>query len=103
MNLKSWKLWGALATAGIGVAVNFATEWKYNLLVWAAVLVLVVLAVWLDSMAEQSGKLGATGSREQRKPPVLCWEERNGDARRTVSTTSEKVATEFLKRVPPPL
>lgn len=47
MNLKSWKLLGALATAGVGVVVNLATEWKYNVLAWAAVPGLVGLAVWL--------------------------------------------------------
>lgn len=103
MSLKSWKLWGALATAGVSVAVNLATEWKYNVLAWLAVPVLVVLAVWLGSMADQSGRRGVPGRRVQQISPVLRWDERSGDARRTVSTTSVEVATEFLKRVPPPL
>ena len=100
MNLKSWKLWGALVTAGTAVAVNFATEWKYNVLVWLVVLGLVLLAVWLDSKADQGGRRGGS-DRARQITPVLRWEERNGAARRTVSTTSEKVATEFLKRFPP--
>ncbi|GAA1014022.1 hypothetical protein Aple_042620 [Acrocarpospora pleiomorpha] len=103
MNLKSWKVWGAFATAGVGVAVNLATEWKYNLLAWAAVPVLSALALWLASMADRGGQREVTGHMGQQILPVLRWEERNGHAHRMVSTTSEKVATEFLKRVPPPL
>ncbi|MFC5754919.1 hypothetical protein [Actinomadura rugatobispora] len=104
MKIKPWKVWGALATAGVAIAVNLATEWKYNLLTWAVVLGLVVLAVWFDSKADQ-GEQHSEPSRHrgQQIPLVLRCEERNGDARRSVSTTSEKVATEFLKRVPPPL
>ncbi|GAA0384664.1 hypothetical protein Acor_47780 [Acrocarpospora corrugata] len=103
MNLRSWKVWGAFATAGVGVAVNLATEWKYNVLAWAAVPVLSLLALKLGSMADQAGQREATYHQGPQIPPVLRWEERNGRAHRTVSTTSEKVATEFLRRIPPPL
>jgi len=103
MNLKARKLWGALTGAGLAVVVNLATEWKHNLLAWAAVPVLAVLVVVLDSLVGKERRRRAPRSRRQPLPLVLHWEEWNGRAHRTVSTTSEKVATEFLKRVPPPL
>jgi len=103
MNLKARKLWCALTAASLAVAVNLATEWKHNLLAWAAVPVLAVLGAWIETMVDKGRQHRATRSRSQPLPVVLHYDERNGSARRTVSTTSEKVATEFLKRVPPPL
>ncbi|GGO05525.1 hypothetical protein GCM10011574_17390 [Microbispora bryophytorum] len=103
MNLKARNLWGALATAGLAVVVNLATEWKHNLLAWVAVPVLATLAVLLEPTIDKGRRHRATSHHRQPLLLVLHWEERNGNARRTVSTTSEKVATEFLRRVPPPL
>ncbi len=41
----------ALATSGLGVAINLATEWKTNLWAWAAVVVITLLSagvtLWL--------------------------------------------------------
>ncbi|GAA3113960.1 hypothetical protein GCM10020001_036410 [Nonomuraea salmonea] len=102
MRLNSWALWGSIGAAAVGVAVNLATEWKYNVVAWLAVLVLAVAVGWIASMAGESDKGGAAG-RSKSGHPVLRWDEQYGTARRTVSTTSEKVATQFLKSVPPPL
>lgn len=103
MNLKPRKLWSALATAALGVVVNLATELKHNLLAWIAVPVLAILVAELESMVDQGRQRRVLRSQEQALPPVLHYEERNGTAHRTMSTTSEKVATEFLKRVSLPL
>ncbi|WP_182885587.1 hypothetical protein [Microbispora sp. H10885] len=103
MNVKARKLWGALPPAGLAVVVNLATEWKHNLLAWAAVPVLAVLGAWVETMVDKGRQHRAARSKWQPLPVVLHYDERNGSARRTVSTTSEKVATEFLKRVPLPL
>ncbi|MEZ7127630.1 hypothetical protein ACBR40_20060 [Nonomuraea sp. AD125B] len=88
MSLKSWALWGAVVSAGLGIAVNLATEMKHSTLAWAAVVVFVVLTALVGSLADQSG---------QRR--VLHWDKRSGSERWTVSTTDPKVATEFLKSV----
>ncbi|MBO4269944.1 hypothetical protein [Microbispora triticiradicis] len=103
MNLKAWKLWAALIAASLDVAVNLATEWKHNMLAWAALPVLAGLGAWTGTMADKGIQRRTTRNKWQPLPVVLHYDERNGSARRTVSTTSEKVATEFLKRVPLPL
>lgn len=103
MRLNSWTVWSAVATAAAGVAVNLATEWKHDILAWFAVLVLAVLVGCLGSMADQSGMGKVADRRKRQEHPVLRWDEQNGTARRTVSTTSEKVASQFLRSVPPPL
>jgi hypothetical protein len=103
MNLKSWKLWSALTSAAVGAAVNFATELRNDVLAWIAVIGLTVLAWWLGSVADQERRRRVVSPPLHQISPVLRWEERKGDARRMVSTTSVRVATEFLKRVPPSL
>jgi hypothetical protein len=100
MKLTSRKFWSTFVAAGVAVGINFATEWKYDLIVWGAVFVLVVLAAWLESRIDSNAQRMVLSERKDREPTVLRWEERNGSSRRSVYTTSEKVATEFVKRVP---
>ncbi|MED7929466.1 hypothetical protein SMD20_34845 [Nonomuraea sp. LP-02] len=99
MSRKSWALWGAVMSAGLGIAVNLATEMKYNMWAWAAVVVVVVLTAWGGFIADQSGQRRAAARRTQPALPVLHWDKRSGSERWTVSTTDVKVATEFLKSV----
>ncbi|MBP2705973.1 hypothetical protein JOL79_19380 [Microbispora sp. RL4-1S] len=103
MNLKARKLWCALTAASLAIAVNLATEWKHDLLAWAAVPALAVMGAWAETMVDKGRQHRAARNKWQSLPVVLHYDERNGSTRRTVSTTSEKVATEFLKRVPLPL
>lgn len=106
MNRKPRLLLSVLAglvEAALNVAVNLATEWKHNPWAWVAVPVLAMVVAWLTYLVSQGGENKTTDHQGQQDPPVLRWEERNGSARRMVSTTSETVATEFLRHVPPPL
>jgi len=103
MKLTSREFWRTLVAAGVAVGINFATEWKYDLLVWGVVLALVVLAAWLEPGADRGSQRAALREREVREPAVLRWDERNGSSRRSVYTTSEIVATELVKRGITPL
>lgn len=51
-------LLSAVATAGLGVAINYATEWKTSFWAWAAVAVITVLVagatLWL--VRRQAGR-----------------------------------------------
>ncbi len=97
MNLKAWGCCAALVLAGADVAVNLATELRNNVLAWAVAAALVVLGALLGVMTKQ----GEPGRAHQAQSTVLNMDERNGAARRTVSTTSEKVALKLIESIPP--